>query len=324
MEQCQRLGPVFQRAYLLPAGAGLRPSLCGGNSRYIPLKLSADIGEKIERASLSQTYDQILADLKTAALLLPLSQPVKTRPSKPAAYAMLARVYLSMQQYEKAWLYADSCLQLYNSLLDYNALPVSSNSPFPKFNKEVIFYALVQSNPNHFFTPGNARIDTVLYASYASDDLRRSLFFRPREPGLFSFKGSYDGSSLLFVGLATDEVYLIRAECFARTGSTQAAMNDLNTLLVTRWKAGTFVPYTATTPTEALQLVLAERRKQLLMRGLRWTDLRRLNTEPGFAKTIQRLVNGQLLALPPNDDRYTWPLPPDVMGFNPSLPQNPR
>jgi starch-binding outer membrane protein, SusD/RagB family len=290
----------------------------------IPLRLSADINEKISRASLQQTYQRIVADLEEAVPLLPVNPKYKTRPSKPAAYALLARTCLTMHNYQKAGLYADSCLRLYNTLLNYNTLNAASNNPFPGRNAEVIFHCLLQSNPNQFYTPSNARVDTVLYGSYTANDLRRSLFFRLRETGRYSFKGSYDGSSSLFTGIAADEVYLIRAECLARAGNSTEALDYLNTLLATRWKTGTFIPFTAAGAEEALEIILRERRKELLMRGLRWTDLRRLNTDNRFALTLSRVVNGQAISLPPGDNRYTWPIPPDVIGFNPSMPQNPR
>jgi hypothetical protein len=122
--------------------------------------------------------------------------------------------------------------------------------------------------------------------------------------------------------LATDEIYIIRAECYARAGNTTAAMADLNYLLQNRW-SGSFVPFTAATPDIALSIILKERRKELLFRALRWTDLRRLNKDPRFAVTLTRIVNNQTYTLPPNDLRYTF-LIPDVILSRANMPQNPR
>src|SRR3546814_18218946 len=83
------------------------------------------------------------------------------------------------------------------------------------------------------------------------------------EDGTMSFRGSYHQSSVPFSGLATAEVYLIRAECYARTGNVAAAMEDVNTLLEKRWKAGTYFPFSAHTAEEALSLLLNERRTEL-------------------------------------------------------------
>jgi hypothetical protein len=61
----------------------------------------------------------------------------------------------------------------------------------------------------------------------------------------------------------------------------------------------------------------------LLFRGLRWTDLRRLQKD-GYTPVLTRVLNGTAYTLQPGDNRYTWPIPPDVISFNPSMPQNPR
>jgi len=60
------------------------------------------------------------------------------------------------------------------------------------------------------------------------------------------------------------------------------------------------------------------------MRGTRWIDLRRLNKEGLYTTNLQRVVNGTVYTLPANDPRYTYPIPDEVIQFNPSMPQNPR
>jgi len=72
-----------------------------------------------------------------------------------------------------------------------------------------------------------------------------------------------------------------------------------------------------------LDLVLKERRKELVFRGLRWTDIRRLNqATPSII--LKRRVNGKEDSLMPGDKRFVLPIPPDVIAFNSDMPQNPR
>jgi starch-binding outer membrane protein, SusD/RagB family len=292
------------------------------NELGIPLRLDADISEPINRASLQHTYEQIIKDLKQATSLLPGTQKYTTRPTKPAAFALLARTYLSMQDYDNALLYSDSCIQLKNTLLDYNSITSTATYRFNKeSNTEILLDGVIVQNP--IILPGLARVDSTLLKSYASDDLRSILFFLNRPPSGKSFRGSYDGSGFLFGGIALDEVYLIRSECYARKGKTPEALNDLNTLLEKRWVSTTFIPYTATDANDALSKILTERRKELLFRGLRWTDLRRLN-KSGSNISVTRNRGGQLFTLPPNSLNYTFLIPPDVMGFNPDIQQNKR
>jgi hypothetical protein len=100
-------------------------------------------------------------------------------------------------------------------------------------------------------------------------------------------------------------------------------MNDLNTLLMTRWKTGTFVPYQAANADDALQQILTERKKELLFRGTRWADLRRLNKDSKFAMTLTRIINGVTYTLPPNDPRYAMPIPDNEISLS-GIPQNAR
>jgi hypothetical protein len=287
----------------------------------IPLRLIADPNAKSVRAGLQETYQQIISDLQTAADHLPVVPLYKTRPSKPAAYAMLSKVYLIMHDYSRALSYADSCLKLYDSLLDYNTLNASAAYPIPGLNKEVVFHATLSSD----LYAHTVIIDTNLYKSYKLNDLRQKVFFKSNVNGGMRFVGTYTGGTtglIFFGGIATDEVYLTRAECFARTGNVTAAMNDLNALMVKRFKTGTFVPFTAANTSEALNLILEERRKETLFRGLRWLDLRRLNSE-GANIVLTRVVENQTYTLQPNSPRYVLPLPPDVINLT-GMPQNER
>jgi hypothetical protein len=286
----------------------------------IVLRTTTDFNKVSVRATLQETYDKIIADLKESAALLPVIPLKAPRASKPAAFALLARTYLWMGDYSNAGLYADSCLQLYHTLLDYNTIDASAGYPFQALNAEVIFdKGSALGEPLYNWT---AKIDSFLIQSYDSNDLRKTLFFIDNGNGTYSFKGFYSGYMGLFTGVATDEVYLTRAECYAREGKVAEAMNDLNTLLTSRYKAGTFVPLSAASENEALGLILAERRKELLMRELRWMDIKRLNKE-GAGITLVRKVNGKTYTLPPGDPRFALPIPEDVIAAS-GMQQNER
>lgn len=285
----------------------------------IPLRLNIDFEERSVRASSAATYQQIIADLKQAVPLLPIAPVTVLRPSKAAAYGLLARTYLFIGDYTQAGRYADSCLQLKSELLAFASLKPAATFPFARFNAEVIFDT---NMPNAApLVQSRSFIDPTLYQQYDSNDLRKTLFFKSNAGGTYSFKGSYEGSTALFSGVATDEMYLIRAECFARNGKVGDAIKDLNTLLKSRWK-GTYTDLAITDPAVALDAVLAERRKELLMRGLRWPDIKRLNKE-GRNIRLTRSLNGSTLNLAPNDLRYALPIPEDVIQ-NSGMTQNPR
>jgi hypothetical protein len=309
-----QLANVFAMPYK-PAANDIEPG--------IPLRLSSDITAKTFRSTLLQTYIQILSDLKKAAAYLPKTPLIKSRPSKTAAFAALSRVYLVMQDYENAKLYADSCLLIQNQLIDYNELDVDTPLPFDRFNMEVIFHSTTNGQTG-LLSPDYARVDTTLYNSYSDTDDRKNIFFTDAGDSYRSFKGGYSGDPYLsFNGLATDEVILNRAECNARVGKLSAAATDLNTLLSKRYNPSGYIPVTEKTP-DLLATILLERRKELAFRGqLRWTDLRRLNFEGQYAKTLIRNSDDGQHLLVPKDKRYALLIPPSVIQLT-GIQQNAR
>lgn len=284
----------------------------------IPLKLSPNFNEISVRASIAASYGRIIADLESGIPLLPNTPSHVMRASKPAAYALMARTYLAMNDYARAGLYADSCLKLKGDLIDYNTLTASAAYPLTQFNKEVLFSATM-STPN-ILTSTYARVVPSLYDSYANNDLRKVIFFRKNTDGSYAYKGSYDGSFSQFTGIATNEVYLMRAECAARVGKVTEALADLNLLLRNRY-AKPFVNVVQTEKELLIAQILTERRKELLFRGLRWLDLKRLN-QLGHGVSLSRTVNGNAYTLPANSARFTLTIPESVIAIS-GMTQNP-
>jgi tetratricopeptide (TPR) repeat protein len=287
----------------------------------IPLKLSITPGEKVGRATVAATFARIVEDLEQAIQLLPaeVSKVDKSKPGKAAAYALLSRVYLVMQDYNQAKENAWQSLKLYNVLVDYNSLLINvevpiinGETPFNPLLDEVIYSEV---RVNH--TDRNWRVTQDLYNAFSANDLRKIFLFTPdpvAQTGIF--KGFYNNAPVAFDRLATDEMYLVMAECKARTGNEAGALEDLNTLLLKRYETGTYTPYAINSGIDVLTLVLSERRKECIFRNLRWSDLRRLNQDPRFAKILTRTVNGRCYELPANDPRYTLPIPGNDMRIN--------
>ena len=295
----------------------------------IPLRNESDVALKPKRSTVLETYKEIVRNLELAEQLLP-NRPLGTdrnRPYKTAASGLLARVYLSMREYGKANTYAQKTLAMYDKLMDYNDLDSSINYPFDRLNEEVLHMAYYPSSGTQLIGVNRAANTTLivdsLYRLYDKNDLRKSLFFLISETyNAPSIRATYSGRTSAFGGVATDEIYLIQSECEIRQGNVEAGIETLNRLLRKRWKAGTFVPVDYKDVNDPLGLVLEERRKELVFRGLRWQDLRRLNLE-GHNIILRRTVGDREYTLDPNSPRYTMPIPPDEIQFNPMV-QNKR
>ncbi len=290
----------------------------------IVLRRSSDFNVPSKRSSVADCYNAILTDLQEALPLLPNHPQHVFRPSKAAAHALLARTHLYMRNYEAGLTSTEAALNLKSTLMDYNndtdIFSLTAAVPFKPFNKEVIFYTQIYGGFG-LHTPSRASIVPELYNSYHNDDLRRTIFFLANGTAQ-RFKGSYAShNTSLFTGLAVDELYVTQAECLVHLDRLAEGMNVLNHLLKTRWRSTVvYRPLVANDKAEALAKIRTERRKSLLMRGLRWMDIKRWNKE-GADITLTRTMDGVTYSLLPNSPRYALSLPADVIEQT-GMPQN--
>ncbi|MDB5122413.1 MAG: RagB/SusD family nutrient uptake outer membrane protein [Mucilaginibacter sp.] len=284
----------------------------------IPFPTNSDINKRYGRGTVQGTYDQIISDINTAATLVPATLTSVTKACKITCSAFLARIYLAMGKYDLAFNYSDKCLAQYSTLVDYNRISPGRNALSSKILAEDIFHTSL----NGYSLTSLAQMDSTLYKSYDVNDLRRSYFFRKATngKGLF-FRGTYDIHNNKFGGLATDEMYLIRSECSARSGNLAQALSDLNALLKNRYVTGQFTQLSINNQDTLMQRILLERKKELYMRGLRWTDLRRLNKEDKYKNNVVRIINGTVYTLLPNDPKYALPIPDQELHLS-GIPQN--
>lgn len=286
----------------------------------IILRTSSALEGPTQRATVQECYQLIIKDLKTAIQLLPITPLNNRRPSKIAAYGLLTRCYLSQNDYANALLNADSCLNLNNSLLNYNDPKdfingLDATKPFSADNKEIIFYSDFNNSNSGIYRTSKSRIDSILINNFNSDDLRLKAYFKINKDGYYQFKGSYGlTTNSTFSGIAVDEILLSRAECYIREENIQKGLMDLNRLLTTRYKTNSFIAYKNLTKDSALNEVLKERRKELILRGLRWMDLKRLN-KLGRNIILKRNTGEKTYTLLPNAAHYALPIPEDIINI---------
>ncbi|MNK46501.1 SusD family protein [compost metagenome] len=289
------------------------------NTLGIPLRLDADFNKVSKRASLEESFRQIVTDLKAALPHLKAQDISPVRASKAGAYGYLSRTYLQMRDYENAGLYADSALQIAKTLMNYNTLSTTANFPILRHNVEVLFDGRAPAPGTA--SQARALVNPELYNLYDANDLRKLIFYRA-SGSAYIFKGYYAGAALIFTGIATGELLLNRAESYTRAGRLEEAMADINYLLLNRYKTGAFVPLNSLTKAELLTVVKKERRKELAFRTLRWNDIKRWNLE-GDDLVLSRTINGETTVLQPNSLRYALAIPEDVIERS-GLQQNPR
>ncbi|MDR0265059.1 MAG: RagB/SusD family nutrient uptake outer membrane protein [Sphingobacterium sp.] len=280
----------------------------------VPIRKDPSIDYTAQRATVSDCYDFIFEDLQKALEYLAYASPLpeRNRATKLAAFALLSRIHLYRREYDKAEQYADSLLNRYDKLIDYNKIPQTSNTPFTKTNDELIMYGTtgVYRNSGQINSSQTVFVDSTLIKLYTPNDLRLSIYFI-NNGGKYTVKRGYNGTGLTpFNGFAVDEVLLNKIECLVRRGELSQASLSMERLLLNRYKTGTYHHVAFADQQSALQFVLQERRKELVWRCLRWDDIKRLNKE-GRGIVLSRKLEDAVYRLEPNTPGYVFNIPQD-------------
>ena len=310
----------------------------------VPLVLSEDINKPYVRNTVQEVYDQIVEDLKYACEKLPAVVNYRTHMCKCGAYALLAKTYLHMGQYDLAKQAAEMSVKSNNNLgmLDYKLYNSDHESVWGRITDADGFefpYSYECIETLYAVYPTNDFSATIfaskdLMNCYENDlpagavDKRREMFYEDDSAIGYSemtFKGftmyiSYYSASM---GPTVQEVYLILAECEARMGSASKATAYLD--LIRDNRIVNNQPLVASSNDEALRMTLDERRREFAFRGeSRFITLKRLNRDPKVAKTVSHDLDGEKYELTANDVRWVMPLPHNVIDFNPDIPQYDR
>jgi hypothetical protein len=285
----------------------------------VPIKLEPTVGAgnlDVPRNSVNEVYAQIIADLTFAADNLSTSSN-KTRASKFAAKALLARVYLYQKDYPQAIAMATDVINSgnYSLLSNYQAVftDESSESIFEIYFSQLERNRIAEYN---FPTSLNGRREVEpsadLLSSYQTGDTRfdASLAFA----GTNAYAIKYDDLSLgtdNVIVLRLADMYLIRAEAEANlpAANDQAVRDDINKI---RNRANLGSTSESSIP-KLIRIIENERRFEFAFEGHRWFDLIRTN------RAINVLPNVKSI------NQILFPIPLDELLTNkdPGMVQNP-
>jgi hypothetical protein len=328
------------------------PPSHGLDNNGIILRTELDQLDAKERATVGETYAQIISDLRKGAELMTSrsSDPTKYG-NNYAALGLLSRAFLFTEKY-------DSVISVANRLLD-------GNSPFELEPRESYVYGLQNTANskealfilyhNDSENRGTGAIGSMfngdggwgevfpsepfydLIRSYPND-VRNDLIidfpgdkypgtpFEKRYVTKFSYQNGISTShSPIFIRLS--EVLLNRAEAYAHLGQDQPALDDINKI---RERAGLSGDELITTGNLAshgfstvLDAVLNERRLELAFEGHRRDDLLRNKIDLDRSYKSAQNVTGAADIYPYDGPRQIYYIPAaQEIAYNPLCVQN--
>ncbi len=267
------------------------------------------VNDKAGKPNTTQTevYNQVLEDLNQAEKLLPATV-VRNRATLFTVYALRARLYLYLNQYEQAE--KDASGLLANTGYKLNkpfALTSGSTESVLEYS-----YSVNDVNPGFSLWNGSNRaleLKPDLY-NLLNDSLtggnRKILTSKNAAGNLLGALVSTTTSSSF--PIRTAEIFLIRAEARAKksTPDLTGALADLNEV-----RQRSSVPkFTSDKPEEVILAIENERRVEFGLEPHRWFDLVRTGRAPAVLN-----LN--------NTNKYIFPIPGGEIRTNPSLKQNP-
>jgi len=298
-----------------------------GDVPYIP-STDYQINAKISRTAEITVYQKIIEDLLIASDLIELDYITndRTRPNKAVVLALLAKVYLQVQNWESArdtanMIINQSEMYPWNDNLDLIFLKESKTTLWqwaPKYDgyntREGQSYILIAT------PPVSVTLNQMLVDSFDPSDLRRSKWIgtisddsqRWYFPFKYKQKNQTASSQEYSIVFRLAEQYLIRSRAKLELGDIQGSLADLNKV----HKRAGLSSITTNNPTEIKNRILQERRHELFTEfGHRFFDLKRNGSLDAVLTPIKSAWE--------TTDAY-FPIPEDELLLNSNLaPQNP-
>lgn len=310
-----------------------------GEKLSVPLITSANINAPSQQVTIQAIYDFIIQGVQEAIDGgLPEQSMTVLHPNLGAAYALLARVYLQMQNYSEALSYANLALGQNDQLYDWNAYYDEHRStienpedytglPTPTDYSYVENYYFRCGNGSPNYTTNELNIPVERAERFEEGDARFLSRWKLYSQNQDTYYRGVGNGYFNWGGLTTTEVYLIKAECQARLaqgGDFTEAMNTLNAVRQTRIRPEVYQPLTVSTLAEAIELIRRTKDNELIFSIVPFADARRFNQEGTYARTMTKTYEDETYTLRPDSHLWTMPFPAGAINNpgNGSIQQN--
>ena len=280
---------LLGEAYFLRAFLHFYLTEAYGDVPYIK-SVSYEENAVVKKESTAQVLNMALEDLSSAERLLPNSAAAgaRLRPTKTAAYALQARIYLYLENWDQAVSYSSKVIsqgtyvvetdlsktfkkESRSSIWQLEPLKAGNNT------REGALYTILSAPPSQV----SLTLDFV--NSFEVNDARRINWIGSKsdaQQNTFFFASKYKQAGVTpttlehSIVLRVEEQLLIRAEAYLKKQIYTQATADLN---IIRSRAG-LPPLVFANEAQLMAAIISERRHELFTEfGHRFYDLKRLN-----------------------------------------------
>ena len=307
----------------------------------VPVVLKTDSQGTPARNTVAEVYEQVIADLTEAETII---DPDYVRgnvadsravASLPAIQALLSRVYLYAQEWQKAADYATKVIDcgqfkmwtvadLEEAACYAQDVPTGGEVIFEIYGSKSNSYDPYREGLSPMCGPngyGDAGASMDLINLYGDDDVRGTLF--QEKDGVYWTakyigKGQATPDLTNTIVLRLSEMYLNRAEALANGANVAgcSVVTDLQAVYLNR----VYDPATAAEIGNKVDDVWAERQKELAWEAHYWFDLGR--TKRNMSRT-DFVGADAAKSLQWGDNKWAMPIPLRELQVNPNLVQNP-
>lgn len=322
----------------------------------VPLVLTYDPAARPARATVQETYDQILSDLEAAKERLPHGGQNSFFATRDAALALETRVRMHMQDYEGAVAVGEELINSGRYSLETDLAGLNSKWELDQ-SSEIIFHVYVErpdelkagAGTNNIylgFQPGSGKYtpDFVpqqwVIDMFEDNDFRKHVFFD--EKPLFIQGQDYEGIKLVNKYPGNPELYpthtnyqhmpkvfhlsetymnVIEAMFHVDEGAALSYLNEIR-------EARGVEALSGLSGDDLFEAIQEERLRELFAEGQRLNDLMRwdMGVERGEVQNPDFIMRGSTfheLSIEPGHFKFVWGIPSNDMTTNENMVQNP-
>lgn len=298
----------------------------------IAYPVTPDVGQK-QQLMLDKCYEMMLEDCSDENINQLLDKGNVSRITKGGGNAVKALILFQMKRYAEALPYALRAIAFNDKIEDRSKIVETQKWELLPSSENNFFYVSPLSTDYNY--PYWEQLSVETAALFESGDYVFDYAKSYGDPFWDPYYGELDtgiegcleasGSEVYANpwGITVEQMMYLAAECYIRTGEVAKGLDLVNKVRYYRIDSEHYQPFTASTETEAMELLQRAKFIECIGSYVNFIDRRRWNTEEQYKKTITRDL-GDLgkYSIAPDSKLWVMPFPVRVMENNDTFRQN--